>query len=241
MTVVTNAADSDRSTHWVVIVPIKRLEIAKSRLSDTPPGRRRELALAFALDTIIAVRACSVVTSVVTVTDDVQAQALALELGAEVVPDEPDAGLNLALTHAESAVRQGRTRVGVVALSSDLPSLRPEELAAFIQKVEGSGPGRFFVRDVAGTGTSVLAATPAVELSPEFGPRSAARHRRSGAIEVDLDDARLSTLHRDVDTDVDLWDAVRLGVGPHTARVLAGNDEGPTHGRVGPSVSRSDG
>ena len=241
MTVVTNAPDSNRSIHWVVIVPIKRLEIAKSRLSDSPPGRRRELALAFALDTISAVQACSAVGSVVAVTDDAQARTLALDLGAEVVSDEPDAGLNLALVYAESEVRKRRAQVGVVAMSSDLPSLRPEELAAFLHTVENAEPGRFFVRDTSGTGTSVLAASPTIELSPEFGPRSAARHSRSGAVEVDLDHARLSTLHRDVDTDVDLWDAVRLGVGPHTTRVLIRDDEGPTHSEVGPSVRRSGG
>jgi 2-phospho-L-lactate guanylyltransferase len=55
-------------------------------------------------------------------------------------------------------------------------------------------------------------------LDPRFGPGSAAAHAASGARPLHGD---WPTLRRDVDTDADLADAARLGLGPRTARLLA--------------------
>jgi 2-phospho-L-lactate guanylyltransferase len=54
---------------------------------------------------------------------------------------------------------------------------------------------------------------------PRFGGRSRAAHRAGGAVELNVPDT--PSVHRDVDTAVDLWDALRLGVGPRTAAVVA--------------------
>ena len=206
---------------WVVIVPVKRLELAKSRLGDTPPGRRRKLALAFALDTVGAAQACVGVAAVVVVTDDPHVRREVLDMGSDTIGDQPNAGLNPALAHAAREIRTLTADVGLVAVSADLPSLRTDELDAFLDAVDREGPGRYFVRDVSGTGTTVLAATSGLPLSPAFGGRSAARHVRSGALHPVLTPASTATLRRDVDTDVDLWDAIRLGVGRHTSHALA--------------------
>src|SRR4051795_8460771 len=81
---------------WAVVVPVKRLEVAKTRLS-VHPELRRELALAMASDTVLACLHTSGVVEVVVVTDDELAGPAMRALGANVVPDEPDAGLNPAL------------------------------------------------------------------------------------------------------------------------------------------------
>ncbi len=78
---------------------------------------------------------------------------------------------------------------------------------------------RWFVADAAGTGTTLLAAGPGVELEPHFGAGSALRHEESGAMPVR---AELASLRRDVDTEEDLAAARELGVGEHTARALGG-------------------
>lgn len=212
---------------WVVIVPIKRLAIAKSRLGNTPPGRREHLALAFALDTISAVQRCSAVSSVVVVTDDLEARGAATSAGAAVLADTPNSGLNPALSHAAAHVRGNHAEVDVLAISADLPALRSDELDDVLALIASQGLGTYFVRDVVGTGTTLLASTREVGFVPQFGPRSAAAHARSGAIALDLPCAGLASLHRDVDTDIDLWDAIRLGVGPHTAAVLTRYGERP--------------
>jgi 2-phospho-L-lactate guanylyltransferase len=198
-----------------VIVPVKQTDRGKSRLSTASPEDRRELALAFALDTVAAAVASSLVRRVVVVTNDAGADAF-VQLGAEVVADEPDAGLNPAFVHGAHRVAATDPETGLVGLAGDLPSLTTDVLDVAFSAAPAP---RWFVADAAGTGTTTLAVSAGGRLSPSFGPHSRARHRDSGAVELEL--AGLARLRRDVDTEVDLWDAVRLGVGVHTRAALS--------------------
>ncbi len=74
---------------WTVLLPVKVLARAKSRLALLAGDRRGELALALASDTVTAVLACPEVARVVVVTSDPVAGPLLAALGAIVVPDEP--------------------------------------------------------------------------------------------------------------------------------------------------------
>lgn len=209
------------TARWTVVVPVKALAVAKTRLA-LPAPLREELALAMALDVVAAALACPVVTGVVVVSDDPRAVAALPLLGATVVPDEPDAGLNPALEHgAEVAVALHPT-AGVAVVSSDLPALRPAELSAALSTADAHV--RAFVSDDAGTGTTLLAVrAPAaagarVALGAAYGTGSAARHRDSGA--ADISRPVWAGLRRDVDTLADLAHARSLGVGPRTLAVL---------------------
>jgi 2-phospho-L-lactate/phosphoenolpyruvate guanylyltransferase len=208
---------NDPLPHWSVIVPVKRPEVAKTRLADVAGTRRAALARAFAADTIAAALGCSLVAEVVVVTDDAQTAQDANHLGAFVVADTPDAGLNAALRHGAAVAMQRRPDPAVAALSADLPALRPDELATALSAA--SAHPASFVADVAGIGTTLYAVTAGVAFEPRFGGRSRAAHRSSGAVE--LDQAGIGSVRRDVDTAVDLWDAVRLGVGVRTAELVA--------------------
>lgn len=198
---------------WTLVVPLKPLSRAKSRLAASAGERLRpELALAFARDTVIAALACPAVESVVIVTDDPRAGAELAAAGARVVPDVPAAGLNAALEHGEAVVRGRRPDAAVAALNADLPALRPDELARVLA-VARAHP-RAFLADAAGVGTTLLAAAPGTALAPAFGGASRERHLRSGAVEIVLAD--VESVRRDVDTGEDLAAALALGVGPHT-------------------------
>jgi 2-phospho-L-lactate/phosphoenolpyruvate guanylyltransferase len=74
---------------WTVLLPVKVLARAKSRLAVLAGDRRRELALALASDTVTAVLACPEVARVVVVTSDAVAGPLLAALGAVIVADEP--------------------------------------------------------------------------------------------------------------------------------------------------------
>ncbi|MFJ8544320.1 2-phospho-L-lactate guanylyltransferase [Streptomyces sp. NPDC093586] len=203
---------------WTLVVPVKTLARAKSRLADTADdGVRPGLALAFAQDTVAAALACPAVADVAVVTDDARAGRELAALGARVVPDEPGGGLNAALAHGAAAVRAARPESPVAALNADLPALRPRELA----RVLGAAAEfrRSFLPDAAGIGTTLLAAAPDRELVPAFGPDSRARHHASGAVELRL--GAVDSVRQDVDTGGDLRTALALGVGPHTAAVAA--------------------
>ncbi|HEY3866714.1 MAG TPA: 2-phospho-L-lactate guanylyltransferase [Actinocrinis sp.] len=199
-----------------MIVPVKSLALAKSRLSPRLEGRRPQLALAFACDTVTAALGCPLVGTVFAVTADRVASLALSELGAVVVPDRETDGLNGALeAGAGEALRlvPGRR---VAALTADLPSLRSEDLGDALAAA-GSRPGRSFVPDAPGTGTVLLAAGLDGELRPLFGAGSRRAHEESGAAVID---AAGASLRRDVDTAEDLNGALLLGVGTHTQSAL---------------------
>jgi 2-phospho-L-lactate guanylyltransferase len=196
---------------WGVVVPVKRLALAKSRLGSYGDERRQALALAFAADVVLA---AAMVARVLVVTDDPQAAAVLGALGAQVVPDDPDAGLNPALEHGAELLRAADPDLGVATLSADLPALRAPDLQAALRRV---GPGqRGFVVDHSGSGTTLLAAGPGSALHPSYGPGSRTAHLASGAVEL----IAAESLRLDVDTPADLAAAVALGVGPHTAAAV---------------------
>ena len=200
---------------WGVVVPVKRLALAKTRLGAYGSAARSELALAFAADVVAAALACPAVVRVLVVTDDERAAALLRGLGAVVDPDQPDAGLNPALEHGAALLRRRLGDCGVATVSSDLPCLRPDDLAAALAAVPPAG--RAFVADADGRGTTLLAAAPGAQLRPAYGEGSRLRHLRSGAVEL----AGSPALRRDVDTPEDLREASALGLGPRTAAVVA--------------------
>ena len=207
---------------WTLVVPVKPLARAKSRLSDTADDRVRPgLALAFAQDTVAAALAAAAVRGVVVVTDDPLAARELAALGARTVPENPHEGsrdgLNAALRHAAGVVRDIRPQSPVAALNADLPALRPGELTRVLDAA-AEFP-RSFLADAAGTGTTLLAATGGHDLAPVFGPDSRRLHRRSGAAELALAD--VASVRQDVDTGDDLRAALGLGVGPRTAAAAA--------------------
>ena len=206
----------DASRRWCLVLPVKRLTVAKTRLGPPYDGHRAALALAFALDTTLAALACPLVAAVQVVTDDAEAADALSAIGADVTADVPDAGLNPALVHGAALAARHRPGTSVGTLAADLPALRPAELAVALRNA--AGHGRSFVRDAEGTGTTLLLARAAEDLRPMFGPGSAARHAGSGGHEVGTDS--LPSLRRDVDTAADLDAALLLGVGPWTARAL---------------------
>lgn len=229
-----SATGQDGTVSWTLLIPVKRLEIAKTRLrgilSDSEHDR---LVVAMAMDVAAAALASPVAGRVVVVTADSLVAKEAAGLGAQVISDVPDAGLNPALAYAAHQVRPPGVAAylpGVAALAADLPALRPEELTSALRAAETvarsslpadadrSGAGRAFVADAAGTGTVLLAALPGMRLEPCFGAGSASAHVASGAVAVAGD---WPGLRRDVDTPADLAEAIALGVGRRTAEALA--------------------
>lgn len=203
------------SVDWAVVVPVKLLTLAKTRLAAYGEQGRAELALAFACDVVTASLACRSVICVLVVTDDVRAAAALSGPHVLVVGDGPNAGLNPALEHGVRRLNEHCPGAGVAALSADLPCLRPEELAAILGHVT---TGRAFVPDAIGLGTTLLMAAPEQDLRPAFGPDSRRLHRESGAVEL----TGTRSVRRDVDTPQDLIEALRLGVGQHTAEITSG-------------------
>jgi 2-phospho-L-lactate guanylyltransferase len=211
------APPPDSPLTWSLVVPVKVLARAKSRLAVLAGPHREALALAMAADTVAAALACPEVGRVIAVTDDATAAQVLAGLGALVTGDKPGRGLNPALRHGAAIAAARWPGSGIGALAADLPALRPAELGLALRAA-----GRWehaFVPDAAGSGTTLYAARPGARFSPRFGPGSAARHRAAGASAISL--PGLASLRRDVDQPPDLNAASDLGVGPRTAAVAA--------------------
>ena len=206
------------ATH--VLVPVKALGLAKSRLADSfDPRARAALVLAMLRDTVTAaLRAGDVSVTVVTV--DARVADTARDCGAHVFPDPVSPGaddpLNEALRAAARHVRERRRDAELVALQADLPALRSDEFGRAREAARRAGLAVVSDHTSRGT-TALLHCTPGTMPPFFFGPDSALRHLRAGAYEVP---DPLPGLRLDVDTLDDLAGAHRLGVGDATARVL---------------------
>ena len=219
---VTRQSARPQPLSWSLVIPVKVLAQAKSRLVGIAGQRRSELALAMAADTIAAAVSAPSVSAVLVVTDDPAVTDIAAGLGALVLPDAPAAGLNDALTHGATFSEATWPERGRAGLAGDLPAARPAELTAALAAAARLGAA--FVPDADGTGTVLYAAAPGSEFRPQFGPASRDRHLASGAAEIgtaEIEADRFAGLRRDVDTMEDLRLAAEIGLGPRTRALLA--------------------
>ena len=209
-----------RPVDWSLVIPVKVLALAKSRLAGlagVTGEQRAELALAMAADTVAAAAACPRVGAVIVVTDDDVVGAELDHLGAVVIGDKPARGLNAALVYGAEYADSRWPGRGRAALAADLPALGPGELAVAL--AAASAQACAFVPDADGTGTTLYTAAPGTAFCPRFGPRSRDRHLAAGAVELDL--PGIGGLRRDVDTPADLRLAAGIGLGPRSAAVAA--------------------
>ena len=206
---------------WTVVVPIKALGSAKSRLGVANPADRASLSVAFAQDVVAAAIKTPAVAGVLVVTGDARASEALTRLGALCVPEPTGANqlsaLNTAISYGARLAQQSRPGAPVAAIAGDLPALDWLELDQVLQTATQFG--RSFVPDRGGMGTTLLAVTANHRTEPRFGAGSAAAHARSGA--VSLFATAGPSVRCDVDTSADLAQAINLGAGEHTRAALA--------------------
>lgn len=211
---------------WTAIVPVKSLPEAKSRLLPPDDPTRPELALAFLQDVLSALERANSIVDVFVVTDDERVQGIVAATSARWLPESPHSGLNPAASFGAAHVP---AVAPVAIIAGDLPCLTPECLDRVLTLAQEHRQS--FMSDTQGIGTTMLMDRAAITCSPAFGERSRARHAQLGYVDLGLHcdgDARrlLARARRDVDTQVDLWDARRIGVGAATEAVLAGRVHG---------------
>jgi 2-phospho-L-lactate guanylyltransferase len=202
---------SDR--HWTILIPVKRLATAKTRLREEMQRSSARLALAFARDTLTAISGSRLVHRAVVVTGDAVIRQALSDSGCDFADEGTRPGLNQAIRFAAA----GLPPHPVAVLTADLPALRPTDVDEALH--EAGAHRQAFVPDAHCTGTVLLAAASPPWLSPCFGAGSAQAHQRAGAHRLNGD---WPSLRRDVDTVADLAMAQSLGVGRHTAALLHG-------------------
>ncbi|MEO8828860.1 2-phospho-L-lactate guanylyltransferase [Lapillicoccus sp.] len=214
-----DSADSAQQLVWHVVIPVKGGPFAKTRLHPPEGVDHPALAMAIALDSVDAAIAAVGPAHVLVVTSDQAVAEAVFALGAAVQADPGD-GLNGAVRAGLAALSHRRAStepLAVAVLLGDVPALRPEELRRAL-RVAGEFDSAF-LPDAEGTGTVLVTwrRSSGEEVS-RFGGASAQAHSGVGYARLALD---LPGLRRDVDDIDSLRTALGIGVGHHTADLLA--------------------
>jgi 2-phospho-L-lactate/phosphoenolpyruvate guanylyltransferase len=205
---------------WKAILALKPLDRAKTRLT-LAPAQRRDLALAMAFDTAIALRRSPRVSTVILTCPDPCVEVLAAALGVHVLADEPEGDINSAFRYAIATLRRDDPHPGhaVALVAADLPAASPAALTRALAEAERIG-GHAVLADSAGTGTTMLTVPPGSHIRPRFGPDSFRFHQRDGAMPL-CGAESFANLRQDVDTTSDLARALTIGVGTFTTDAVA--------------------
>jgi len=214
--------------HATAIVPVKRFDRAKSRLTgSTVDAHRPALAKAMLADVLLGLRESRLVDRVVVVTGEPEAREIAAAAGADVIDDPVDGGHSeAAMIGVADAVRRGTECV--VLAPGDCPLLEGAEID---RELGAQATGVAVVPDRHGTGTNGLILTPPDVIDPSFGPGSRERHlelARAKGVRCRI--ATIRSMALDLDTADDLRElAASLEVdhvrAPATARALAELDD----------------
>jgi 2-phospho-L-lactate guanylyltransferase len=200
------AGSAGRGETWVV-VPLRGLEAAKSRLGGQLDAEERlDLVTGLLERTLAAAAAAPGVDHVLVVSPDPAALELADELGARTLSDPGD-GLNAALAAArDHAMDQGAGTL--LVLPADLARISPAAIEAVIAAANAAHlPDQgvvALVPDRHGQGTNALLLSPPDVIGFAFGRGSRERHlgaaTAAGAASVEVE----GELTLDVDTPDDL-------------------------------------
>jgi 2-phospho-L-lactate/phosphoenolpyruvate guanylyltransferase len=204
------------------LVPVKRLEAAKSRLRPgLAPDLLERLTLVMLEDVLAALCQAPVLDAVVVVTEDERVAEAARKAGARAWVRHDD-GLNPSLDAAGAELaREGASALLVVL--GDVPGITAEDVEVFTRALAMLGPRGVVLAPARDGGTAALLRTPWNVIPAAFGADSAARHRELAATHgVPLRELALPGLAVDLDrpADVDAFLA-GPGAGPRTRALLS--------------------
>ncbi len=189
-----------------VLIPLKRLDTAKSRLRSALSGAERRQLMRGMVAHVVRAAVAAGAGRVVLASSDPGAPALAAELGVACLSD---GGLawNAGLAHARGLVPS--PAAAVLYLAGDLPLIEPDDVAAL---VEAGGSATAVIGRAHDGGTNALWVAPAGALQPAFGTRGSAAVHAAAAAAAGLRPVVLDRpgLAHDVDTPADLAHARRL-------------------------------
>ncbi|HKE79229.1 MAG TPA: 2-phospho-L-lactate guanylyltransferase [Solirubrobacteraceae bacterium] len=207
------------------VLPVKHFDDAKQRLDRTlTAGTRRVLAEAMVSDVLRALRSCTRIDTVMVVTGESGAQALARAYEAETMPDDDRGHSHAARSGIDWALERNYDRV--LLIPGDCPALDPREVDALVDSGL-SAPDVVIVPDRHGEGTNALLLTPPDAIAPSFGPGSRARHEqaaRAAGARCRIAEPRSIVLDVDTAEDIAVLRAAldaRTGGAAHTRGLLA--------------------
>ncbi len=188
---------------WVII-PVKPLNRAKSRLADAlTPEQRQQLAETMMRHVLEVVRRVPQVYGTLLISRDQRALAIARDYNARTVQESGQPELNTALTRATQVIA-GWGGEAVLVLPADLPLITPDDITKMIALSEDV-PSVVIATDQHRDGTNALLVRPPGALDYAFGVGSFARHvERAKAIGATIQEFKSERLALDIDVPADL-------------------------------------
>jgi 2-phospho-L-lactate guanylyltransferase len=186
------------------IVPVKPLRRGKSRLAGVLSEDERALLNMTMLGNILmTLSSVPQVDSVMVVSRDPAALALAREHGARTVQEEGKLNLNMALRRA-TIVAKMYSAQDVLILPADLPLITSRDIEELISRA-GSPPVMVIAPDRHLDGTNALYLSPAGQIEYTYGPGSYHKHvDQANKIGMRVEVCQLSALSLDLDLPEDL-------------------------------------
>lgn len=185
------------------LVPIKRLEHAKSRLAPfLDPGERRSLMRAMFRDVLATLSRVEALGGILVVTSDEEAASTAIMAGATTIPDPVEQGVNGAVQRGIDWLHANH-KAGMMVVPGDVPFITVPEVESVLHATKSSPV--VIVPATRDGGTNILAVAPPVLFSPAYGPMSFARHvaaARAAGVEPEI--LELEGAGHDIDLAVDL-------------------------------------
>ncbi|HEX2621881.1 MAG TPA: 2-phospho-L-lactate guanylyltransferase [Phototrophicaceae bacterium] len=210
---------------WVVI-PVKPLRLAKSRLAKVlSPEQRQHFAELMLRHVLGVVTTVPQVTGTLVISRDNRALALARDYGAKTIQESGTPELNAALMRATRVVAAWRSDA-ILILPADLPLLQAEDVTGIIKLSGQDDPCVVLATDRARDGTNAMLVRPPGLIRYTYGAGSFDRHgalaRDAGAsvylyeserlmqdidLPEDVENFYRMTFHRNYDSSIPLSEA----------------------------------
>ena len=197
-------------TTWVII-PVKPLRLAKSRLAAVlAPEDRQQLAEAMLRHVLGVVQQVPQITGTLVISRDNHALALAREYGAKTIQESGAPELNAALMRATTIVASWRTDA-VLVLPADLPLIASEDVTRIVEMGRKPHPCVVIATDRNKDGTNALYVQPPGLIDYAYGEGSFQRHAvlaRDAGAEVEV--YQSDRLLQDIDLPEDIENYYRM-------------------------------
>jgi 2-phospho-L-lactate guanylyltransferase len=195
---------------WVII-PVKPLKRAKSRLASVlDPDEREAFSRQMLEHTFSVVKQVNAITDILVISRDSAALSFARKLGGQTVRESGSPELNDALTRA-TQVAMVRNAQGVLILASDIPLLQVSDLQGMLA-CSTSSPAVVIAPDRHHEGTNALLITPPGLIGYHYGPDSYTKHRQEAQnlqIPCYIFESPTLALDVDISDDLELYHSLR--------------------------------
>jgi 2-phospho-L-lactate guanylyltransferase len=204
------------------IVPVKRFENAKTRLSSIlDMDERIRLSLLMLEDTLQTLSVVHLLTQVITVSADKSVEEIAVKYGANFLLEEKERGVNSAVALANSYCMKKKAADATMVIPHDLPLLDSTDISKACELAQNESRCIVICPSLRYDGTNMLLRKPPSIIATFYDADSYNMHIKA-AIQVGIPVKRLfsKAIMHDIDTPEDALEIIKEETVTATARSL---------------------